>query len=866
MFRNPRENALRPPSKHIRPSIGRPPSPMRGFTQSQLDPSSASAPKSAPLSSPRTTHMPTVQPKPTPLQVRPPPKSNPMFKPRDHSKSKVRQNGNILSFFKKAEEKATALFVPGASRDVDQSAVPSFEDTPIPIERYNECNGSVKRRKTGTEGSTEPSISASQSTAAESASDRNVEGEHKNTPSKRNGSLGYHRSRRGPFALDSDSEDDGYEEGGSIGERAEGLMGQNIDQAVPPPGNSCDDESQRAFKNLHRDTVNEKYRKDHVGEIEAELNDDDWFDGVPPEGIQEEWSDIEPKELNEEGDEASVFPENLACPICACSLERSSPEQASIHVNSCLDRPSAGEPNEPKPESDSKDIPSPRIVRPPKPAQRSPFTPGLLGPKDSSAFTKIMSSHAENTAWKNAAVAESASKGRPSYQRTCPFYKIIPGFSICVDAFRYGAVQGCEAYFLSHFHSDHYIGLTASWNHGPIYCSKVTGNLVRQQLKVNPKYIIDLEFEKRASVPNTNGVSVTMIPANHCPGSSLFLFEKVSTKASRSRTQRILHCGDFRASREQLEHPLLRSDVLDPVSGSVRQQKIDVCYLDTTYLNPRYAFPDQSEVISVCAEMCASLSKEKKDLRDGWEQVKRGKADKRMEAFIQRNPQEPGHKPLPRDESRGKLLVVVGTYSIGKERLCVGIARALGSKIFAPAAKRRICGCLEDPELSSLLTKDPKDAQVHMVPMFEIRSDTLAEYMASHAGTFTRAVAFRPTGWTYRPPGFRSTDSPTVPNVLFGDTWKTSFSLKDLVAQRGSTENVGCFGVPYSEHSSFRELTIFCCALNIDRIIPTVNVGDPKSRERMKAWLDKCAAFSQRNPDSFLRIAECMSRGGNGNV
>ena len=44
--------------------------------------------------------------------------------------------------------------------------------------------------------------------------------------------------------------------------------------------------------------------------------------------------------------------------------------------------------------------------------------------------------------------------------------------------------------------------------------------------------------------------------------------------------------------------------------------------------------------------------------------------------------------------------------------------------------------------------------------------------------------------------------------------------------------------IPYSEHSSFLELAMFVTSLQIGRIIPTVNVGNPKAREEMKSWFE----------------------------
>ncbi|KAI5796507.1 DNA repair metallo-beta-lactamase-domain-containing protein [Geopyxis carbonaria] len=542
------------------------------------------------------------------------------------------------------------------------------------------------------------------------------------------------------------------------------------------------------------------------------------------------------------------------CPICQTDLAEMTELAVNNHVNHCLD----GDSDEPVLVSRTPTKPTkPTFTLPPTARSSNPHAPLASAPTTKntkpSAFNKLMTTNSEAAAWAAAAKHEQESRGKRAAERTCPFYKLLYNGAIAVDAFRYGAVPGVTAYFLSHFHSDHYIGLSKTWSHGPIYCSRVTANLVRSKLGVAPEWVRELKREEWEDVPETGGVRVRGLDANHCPGSMLFLFEKAvgggsvgSGTGGSGKVNRILHCGDFRAHPKHLAHPLLAPPL-----------KLDTVYLDTTYLNPKYAFPSQEHVIAACAQLCVSLNTP--TTAPSTTKSPFTKSASTKSAFsVTTNRTSAVAAPAAATPAAPKkrLLVVIGTYSIGKERICVGIAHALHSLIYCTPSKLRILSQLEDAELAALLTTDPAAAQVHMTSLFDLKPATLAGYLEQHrgAGGFTHVVGIRPSGWSYAPPAGRVVgDGVPVRDVLYAESWRSPYGVQQVQEVRGSGgAAIRCFTVPYSEHSSFRELAMFCCALDIAKVVPTVNVGSRKGRERMKGWVEAWAR--ERARGGFFKL------------
>ncbi|SGY79443.1 BQ5605_C008g05133 [Microbotryum silenes-dioicae] len=675
----------------------------------------------------------------------------------------------------------------------------------------------------------------------------------------------------------------------------------------------------------------------------------DEFDDQPITAIGQQGSS---KDLEPVDDHASS--NHSTCPICSISLGSMSKKAREAHANTCLDecdddlvsKPAGrgifssmfGKHSKPAPTSTKGKGKS--VATPASNGRRplSSFMPSFSlsaasstsssAPGAPNAFTALMTGHAETKQWKLAEEADKQ-KGRvPKGEfKKVPFYKWVEGLQITVDAFRYNAIQGCKAYFLTHAHSDHYQNLSASWDHGPIYCSYTTANLIKLKLGVKDEYLKPLPMNETVKV---HGIDVTLIDANHCPGSVLFLFEGPHTDPNSpysktpSRIFRYLHCGDFRAAPPHVLHP------------AVKNKRIDICYLDTTYLDSKYCFPAQELVIEACAQLVRERVLEgdeealnrlageaevgmRKGMK-GWlsgrgvkkgeeedegkgglgvgkvedeeedervlremeeEQVMMGEEaemikaeqggggeDVKEEAKVVDDVKEERKPKLEKEDSKKpkkeKLLVMVGTYSIGKERIVKGIAKALGTKIYCDERKSAILSAQDDPELHALMTSDPLEGQVHMCWLNSVNRDAMSDYHAQYSakrmeGGYTQVIGLRPTGWTYKAEGSTGEKTPTIAKILERERLR-KFSAAGMYPQRDSTSTFLGYGVPYSEHSSFYELTCFALSLDYVRMIPTVNVHTPASRKRMDDWMTRWKAEKKRRADARIpRLVEPRS-------
>lgn len=167
--------------------------------------------------------------------------------------------------------------------------------------------------------------------------------------------------------------------------------------------------------------------------------------------------------------------------------------------------------------------------------------------------------------------------------------KEIPGIS--VDRFDEENLDS-DAYFLSHCHTDHMVGLnnakfqeTLRKRGCYIYVSHVSKAILQQLHPEIRDRIRELDFHTTTPIYLKNVcISVIPIPSGHCPGSVMFLFEGNKT---------VLYTGDFRMKIDDIRKIRAFYDSTGEIKG------IHSLYLDTTFFFRDYnQFPSREE--SLC--------------------------------------------------------------------------------------------------------------------------------------------------------------------------------------------------------------------------------------------------------------------------
>ncbi|XP_059486541.1 protein artemis-like isoform X2 [Neocloeon triangulifer] len=220
------------------------------------------------------------------------------------------------------------------------------------------------------------------------------------------------------------------------------------------------------------------------------------------------------------------------------------------------------------------------------------------------------------------------------------FDGFIKGFEgVAADRFDEDQLNSCPAIFLSHCHFDHMRSIenliNTPFENTKLYCTKESLQILRnirrklfwsnssaadratdrfdsmiEVLELGLKYTIEINFqlrknspsEQREVVPNPYTLAVTTIPANHCLGSCMFLFE-------RENNRRVLFTGDFRFYESQLP------DIKELHFEDGTAKEMDLVYLDTTFfhqVNKTKDFPTLEKSLEMIKEeIDGALNKDK---------------------------------------------------------------------------------------------------------------------------------------------------------------------------------------------------------------------------------------------------------------
>lgn len=119
--------------------------------------------------------------------------------------------------------------------------------------------------------------------------------------------------------------------------------------------------------------------------------------------------------------------------------------------------------------------------------------------------------------------------------------RVITNTNIIVDDFNFckSFPKGTFIHFLTHFHSDHYEGLSPLWDYGHIYCTHKTKTFILDKFpKIKNVHSCDFYDCQNIEIKPGLFIDFWLFDAKHIPGSAMILFKGYMGT--------ILFTGDFR--------------------------------------------------------------------------------------------------------------------------------------------------------------------------------------------------------------------------------------------------------------------------------------------------------------------------------
>ena len=292
--------------------------------------------------------------------------------------------------------------------------------------------------------------------------------------------------------------------------------------------------------------------------------------------------------------------------------------------------------------------------------------------------------------------------------------------------------------FVTHAHEDHLCGIGSVRPPRSVHCSALTAKLIVAKHPQLRPCICVHEIGSEVTVEN---VKIHILDAGHTAGSVMFLFI-----LDHGQGKKILHTGDLRAE----DHIIDNAKIFAP---------IDRLYLDCTYALERFNIPPRSVVAQFIIDQVRRALKE-------------------------------------------HALVIMGTYTVGKEEIIRDVAQSVGAKVWADQTRARTLQYVFGK--TDILTENKEEAKIHVA---FLGGKLSASVSYARENGVSKLLSVQMTGWSAKS-GWRTPEIVKIDDVEITGYW-----------------------VPYSDHSSKAELLKFVEALQPINITPTT--------EQRKAKIDQ---------------------------